>query len=272
MNDNDAGFAATSPRPAEIEAVLHEAAAAAAEVTLKLFRSGLAVDNKLHGGFDPVTEADRGAELAIRAVIERHFPDHAIVGEEWDDKASTSEHAWIIDPIDGTRAFICGVPVWGTLIGLTSKGRAVAGMMAQPFTDETFFAVPGRAFYRRGTTELPLRTSAVTDLKRAKLTSTSPDLFEVGDLPPLWRRLRGAVLQARYGLDCYGYCLLALGQVDLVVEPGLKQVDIAPLIPIIEAAGGVVTDFDGNSAENGGNCIAAATKELHAAALAILAG
>lgn len=272
MNDNDVGFAANSPGPAEIEAVLHEAASAAAEVTLKLFRSGLAIDNKLQGGFDPVTEADRGAELAIRAVIERHFPDHAIIGEEWDDKASSSEHAWIIDPIDGTRAFICGVPVWGTLIGLTSKGRAVAGMMAQPFTGETFLAVPGRALYRRGTAELKLRTSAVTELKRARLTSTSPDMFEAGDLPPLWRRLRGSVLQARYGLDCYGYCLLALGQIDLVVEPGLKQVDIAPLIPIIEAAGGVITDFDGNPAENGGNCIAAATPQLHEAALKVLGG
>jgi histidinol phosphatase-like enzyme (inositol monophosphatase family) len=272
MTENNATITTGSLDLSLVEAALLEAAAAAAGITLKLFRSGLAVDNKLAGGFDPVTEADRGAELAIRAVIERHFPDHAIVGEEWDDKASSSEHAWIIDPIDGTRAFISGVPVWGTLIGLTSRGGAVAGLMAQPFTGETFFALPGRSGYRRGGEIVPLGTSSVTELARAKLTTTTPDLFETGDLPDVFSRLKRAVLQTRYGLDCYGYCLLALGQIDLVVEPGLKQVDIAPLIPIIEAAGGIITDFAGGPAENGGNCVAAATPELHAAALRLVQG
>ena len=253
-----------------VERMLIDAAEIAATITLPRFRSGLAVDNKESAGFDPVTEADREAELAIREAIGVRFPDHGIIGEEWDTKSAESPYVWIIDPIDGTRAFITGVPVWGTLVGLMVGGRAVAGLMAQPFTGEVYLALPGQATYYRGDERLQLRTSGVTALSHAKLTTTSPDLFERTGLLEPWTALRREVLTTRYGLDCYGYCLLAAGHIDLVVEAGLKDVDIAPLIPMIQNAGGVVTTWDGGPAEQGGNCVAAATPELHAAALKVL--
>jgi histidinol phosphatase-like enzyme (inositol monophosphatase family) len=259
---------------ADVRATLLDAAAEAAEHTLPRFRSGLAVDNKLQSGFDPVTDADREAELAVRRLIGDRFPDHSIVGEEWDERRSDSRFAWVIDPIDGTRAFICGVPVWGTLIGLTVDGRAVAGLMAQPFTRETYFAMPGEVSYTRDGESIPIRTSGVTSLAGAKLTATSPDIFRRSspEVSERWAAISGAALTVRYGLDCYGYALVAAGHIDLVVEAGLKNVDITPLIPVIENAGGVVTTWEGGRAEDGGTCIAAANAELHAAALAVLKG
>lgn len=258
--------------PGLVRQTLLDAADIAATITLPSFRSALAVDNKEVSGFDPVTEADRQAELVIRELIGARFPDHAIVGEEWADKAGSTPFSWIIDPIDGTRAFITGVPVWGTLIGLTVSGRAVAGLMAQPFTGEVYLSLPGEAGYYRGSEHLPLRTSAITTLAKAKLTSTSPDLFEITGTTGPWNALRKSVLTTRYGLDCYGYALMAAGHIDLVVEAALKNVDICPLIPLIENAGGVITTWEGGPAEEGGNCVAAATPELHAAALQVLRG
>ncbi len=258
--------------PTIVRQTLLDAAEVAAAITLPRFRTSLAVDNKWAEGFDPVTEADREAERAIRDLIGARFPDHGIVGEELDNKASGGDFTWIVDPIDGTRAFITGVPVWGTLIGLMVGGRPVAGLMAQPFTGEVFLSLPGEAHLYRGDEKRELRTSPVTELRHAKLTATSPDPFfsSKRDVSRQWSEISAAVLTVRYGLDCYGYCLLAAGHIDLVVEAGLKDVDIAPLIPIIENAGGVVTTWAGDSAEAGGNCVAAATRELHAAATALL--
>lgn len=265
---SDFGLAGLDPQLVQ-EAML-EAADAAATRTLAGFRTPLAVENKWESGFDPVTAADRDAEIAIRAVLSARFPDHGIIGEEWDPKASAGEFDWIVDPIDGTRAFISGVPVWGTLIGLMHRGRAVAGLMAQPFTGETYLGLPGTTIYRRGSEMLNLRTSRVTELRHAKVTATSPDIFELAGTTDNINRLRKATLQLRWGLDCYGYCLLAAGHIDIVAESVLKNVDIAPLIPIIENAGGVVTTWDGGAAEAGGNCVAAATPELHEAAMKVL--
>lgn len=264
-NQNLAGLDANLVRQ-----TLLDAAAAAATHTMPGFRTALAVDNKLDAGFDPVTDADRQAEIVIRELIAERFPDHGIIGEEWDAKATTGRYQWIIDPIDGTRAFITGVPVWGTLIGLMVDGRAVAGLMAQPFTGETYIALPGEATYRRHGQTAPLQTSAVTDLSRAKLTATSPDIFRASNTLAQWDAITAKTLTTRYGLDCYGYCLLAAGHLDLVVEAALKDVDICPLIPIIENAGGLVTTWDGGKAERGGNCVAAATPPLLEAALAVL--
>ena len=258
--------------PETIRDTLLAAAAAAARETLPRFRTRLAVDNKYAVGFDPVTDGDREAERAIRAVIAARFPGHAIVGEELADKAADGPFEWIVDPIDGTRAFISGAPVWGTLIGFRVDGRTVAGLMAQPFTGEVYFGLPGGSRYRRDDGDISIRTSGVTSIATAKLSATSPEIFEASGTIRQWNALRGAVLQARYGLDCYAYCLLAAGHIDLVCEAALKNVDIAPLIPVIENAGGVVTTWEGGSAEQGGNCIAAATPELHAAALEVLNG
>jgi fructose-1,6-bisphosphatase/inositol monophosphatase family enzyme len=144
--------------------------------------------------------------------------------------------------------------------------------MAQPFTGEVYLSLPGEAGYYRGDQHLPIRTSKVTELAKAKLTTTSPDIFRHAtmDLTAQWEAVRNKVLTTRYGLDCYGYALLAAGHIDLVIEPRLKDVDICPLIPLIRNAGGTITTWDGGPAEQGGNCVAAATPELHAAAMAVL--
>ncbi|WDR04855.1 histidinol-phosphatase [Devosia rhodophyticola] len=256
--------------PDLVRKTLLDAADAAASHTMPRFRTALAVDNKWAEGFDPVTEADRQAETVVRELIADRFPDHGIIGEEWDEKATQGRFQWIIDPIDGTRAYISGVPVWGTLIGLMIDGRAVAGLMAQPFTGETYLAMPGDAQYQRQGQTQPLKTSKITELAQAKLTTTTPDLFRKNDTEAQWNALWPQVLQTRYGLDCYGYCLMAAGHIDLVVEAGLKDVDICPLIPLIENAGGIVTTWDGGRAEKGGNCVAAATPELLESTLKVL--
>tara|TARA_R100000365_G_scaffold2239_1_gene7213 strand:+ start:1170 stop:1994 length:825 start_codon:yes stop_codon:yes gene_type:complete len=242
---------------------------AARASTLGRFRTQLAVDNKFSSGFDPVTEADREAEMRIREVIAARFPDHGIIGEEWDTKDTATRFNWIIDPIDGTRAFISGVPVWGTLIGLTHEGKAIAGLMEQPYTGERWLAVGGRLEHTRNDQPVPTAVSTVTKLSQARTSTTDPGLFS-GPQLSAWTQLSARALQVRYGLDCYAYCLLASGHIDLVVEAGLKDVDIAPLIPIIEAAGGIVTTWDGGRAERGGTCIAAATEQLHEEAMRVL--
>jgi histidinol phosphatase-like enzyme (inositol monophosphatase family) len=174
----------------------------------------------------------------------------------------------VIDPIDGTRAFISGLPLWGTLVGLTVGGRAVAGMMSQPFTGELYLA-DGTGAFLDGPDGRKLQTSDVTSLAEATLCTTTPALFREGKRQ-VYDLLEAEMRLARYGTDCYAYAMLASGHVDLVVEPGLQSYDIVALIPIIEQAGGVVTTFDGGRPENGGDIIAAANAELHAKARAFL--
>ena len=260
----------SAPSSAQIADTLAACADAARPLTLERFRTQLIVDNKHATDFDPVTEADRYAETAIRDVISRAFPAHAIIGEEWDDKhGADSPYCWIIDPIDGTRAFISGAPVWGTLVGLIENGKAIAGLMEQPFTGERWMATAGTLTYSRNGVAHRVGTSNIETLSKARTSTTTPDMFK-GPHQSGWDAVRARVLQVRYGLDCYAYCLLASGHIDLVVEAELKNVDIAPLIPIIEAAGGVVTTWDGGPAEQGGTCVAAATPRLHAEALQVL--
>jgi len=254
--------------PAEF---LRRIATAAAAETLPRFRSEGAVANKLATGFDPVTEADREAERVIRELIRAEYPDHGILGEEHGAENLESRHHWIIDPIDGTRAFISGIPVWGTLVGLTIDGEAVAGLMSQPFTGELFYATGTGSRYEGPGGDRALVTRRVTALSDAILFTTTPALFK-GEMRGRYDRLESHVRLARYGTDCYAFAMVAAGHVDIVTDPGLQSYDIAALIPIIEQAGGVVTRFDGGPAEEGGDVIAAATPELHAAALAILAG
>ncbi|KKC41041.1 inositol monophosphatase [Devosia epidermidihirudinis] len=254
---------------AKIEATLLAAADAAATRTLPLFRTPLAVDNKLSEGFDPVTEADKGAETAIRAVIAEAFPDHAIIGEEWGSSGS-GPYSWIIDPIDGTRAFISGAPVWGTLIGFARDGVAIAGLMSQPFIGETFLAVPGRSTYRRNGQTQALRTSGQTELAPSRVFTTTPSLFRTPELMSKWRAIESATRLQRFGMDCYGYALLAAGQADIVIEPFLNTYDIAALVPIIREAGGAIACWDGSEPTGGGNVVAAATPELLEKALELV--
>ncbi len=252
---------------------LRRIAAAAAAETLPRFRQSGDISNKLEGGFDPVTEADREAEQAIRALIRAEHPGHGILGEEFGSENASSDHVWVIDPIDGTRSFISGIPLWGTLVGLTHKGDAVAGMMAQPFIGELFYATGRRGLVRRARRRraagAACRRARPSALAEATLCTTTPALFQ-GDRRVAYDRLEKAVRLPRYGTDCYAYAMLAAGNVDLVVEVGLQPYDIVALIPIIEAAGGMVTDWNGGPAEDGGDIVAAATPELHAAAMEVL--
>ena len=251
---------------------LHRLADAADNETLPRFRQHLPVDNKAKADrdFDPVTDADRRAELVLRELIAREYPDHAILGEEL---GATGRGAlqWVLDPVDGTKPFICGIPVWGTLIGITVEGRSELGMMSQPFTGERFWADAHGAWQRgpRGTARLSV--SHVTDLSRAILHTTSPESYR-GELRGAFDTLRWKVRMTRYGGECYAFAMLAAGLIDLCLEPSLQPYDIIPIIPIVEKAGGVVTRFDGRRAESGGAVLLSATPELHAKALAILNG
>lgn len=253
-------------RPVDLSAFIERLAELSGEAILPFFRTHLSIVDKGGARFDPVTEADRAAETVIRHHIREAFPGHGVLGEEFEATQPDAEYLWVIDPIDGTRSFICGLPVWGTLIGLMRAGNPVMGVMNQPYTGEMFVGDGGQAHLkgRRGTREL--HTSQCTNLAEAHLMTTDPRLFE-GDEAAAYARIEAEVKLARYGTDCYAYTMLASGQVDLVIETGLKPYDIVALIPIIEGAGGVITTWDGRSAKDGGRVVAAATEALHQAAL-----
>lgn len=242
---------------------------AAGEAILPHFRKPCAIDNKHASGFDPVTEADRAAEAAMRSLIAQHRPGDGILGEEFDETASENGRGWTLDPIDGTRGFIAGSPTWAVLIAHTRNGIPAAGVIDQPYTGERFHGDGKRAALRRAGRDMPLCVSSVTRLGEALLATTDPYLFR-GTEADTFAGLRGQVRLARYGMDAYAYALLAAGKVDLVVESGLKPFDVQALIPVVEGAGGRLTDWRGGPAQAGGQVIAAATRELHAAALNIL--
>ncbi|HWB45518.1 MAG TPA: histidinol-phosphatase [Hyphomicrobiaceae bacterium] len=258
--------------PDRLVGFAHRLADASAEAITPFFRTSLTVQNKsAAGAYDPVTEADRQAEDAMRALIMANYPGHGIVGEEGGETPGEGRYRWMIDPIDGTRAFIMGSPLWGTLIGLIEDGKPILGVMNQPFTRERFWAVQGQAYLRVGDGEARrLKTRACSDLAKVTLTTTHPDLFSHPAETEAFQALKSRATLTRYGGDCYGYCLLAAGYVDLVVEAGLKPYDVAALIPIIEGAGGVITDWQGEPALSGGRIVAAGDPRVHAQALKVL--
>ena len=254
----------------ELQDFLRELVTIAAAAALPYFRQTVAVDNKDATGFDPVTAADRETEDALRRAIERHFPDHGIMGEERPPHLPDARYQWVIDPIDGTRAFICGVPTWATLVGLCDGGVPVLGLMSQPVVGEYFIGGAGRAINGYRGRETVLSTSDIVELAHSSLFATSPDMFGSGDDAARFDALSACVQLTRYGVDSYAYCLLAAGHVDLVAEAGLGFYDVAALIPIIEAAGGIVTDWSGQAVRGGGTVVAAANAALHASALRTL--
>ena len=255
----------------ELTAFMHELADAAANVTLPHFREGINVDHKEgRHTFDPVTAADRDAETAIRKLIGTRYPSHGILGEEHGREAGSSDHLWVIDPIDGTRSFICGVPLWGTLIALNDGKRPVIGMMDQPFTRERFIGRPGGSMLTSPHGTTALKTSSCKTLAEAKLGNTDAGMFTDPEKKDAFRDLSSKVRLRRFGGDCYFYCLLAAGTIDLVVETELEAYDVQALIPIIENAGGIITGWQGGDPQAGGDVVAAATPELHMAALEIL--
>jgi histidinol phosphatase-like enzyme (inositol monophosphatase family) len=254
------------------ESFFAELAAASAAAILPYFRAGADAANKADAGaFDPVTEGDRAGERAIRGLIAARFPAHAIRGEEYGLSNAGASHEWIIDPIDGTRGFICGLPTWGTLVGLMRGGRPLYGMMNQPHVGERFMGDGRSATLHGRGGAARLRSRRGRALAEALLATTSPGIITGAD-GEAYRRLEARCRLARYGTDCYAYAMVAAGQIDLVCETGLHAYDIMPLIPIIEGAGGVVTTWDGGPAHDGGRVLAAGSPELHAEALAVLAG
>jgi len=235
------------------------------------FRQPITVENKGATAFDPVTNADRTIERVLRTAIVARYPDHGIVAEEEGERAGTSEYTWFIDPIDGTRAFMMGSPLWGTLIGLTRREQPLLGVLAQPILEEVFFGGPSGSWLIKAGRRERLKSRACETLGVAVLASTHPDMFS-GQKAEAFRSLAQQCLLSRFGGDCYNYALLAAGFVDLVVESQLKPYDIVPLIPLLEGAGCIVTDWRGQPPLGGGDVVAAGSRALHQAALAALQG
>lgn len=254
----------------QIVACAHRMADAARVETLRHFRRpGLDADNKLAAGFDPVTVADRASEAAMRRVLAELRPQDAILGEEEAAKPGTSGLTWVIDPIDGTRGYLTGTPVWGVLIGLRDEAGPLYGIVDQPFIGERWEGGFGRANYQGPHGSFDLATSVRQDLSEARLFTTFPEVGTAQEFAG-FRRVADKVKLTRYGLDCYGYMLVASGSADLVIEAGLQSYDVLGPIAVVEAAGGVVTNWKGGSAIDGGQVLAAANPALHRAALELL--
>ena len=253
-------------------AFIDELATVSGDAIKPFFRTALCVEDKSRGGaFDPVTAADRAAELAMRTLIRQKFPAHGIMGEEFAAEHAEAEWVWVLDPIDGTKSFISGMPAWGTLIALTHLGRPVFGMVNQPFIGERFTGDGRAAHYRGPAGDRPLMTRECATLADAVLYTTSPRLMNAADRAT-FSKVEETVRLSRYGGDCYAYCMLAAGHVDLIIETELKPHDVAALIPIIAGAGGTMTTWEGTAPETGGRIVASGDRRLHAATLALLQG
>lgn len=266
-------MAATSDhRFEDMLGLAHELARLSGAAILPHFRTGISADNKLGGkGFDPVTAADRAAEEVIRAEIGRRFPDHAILGEEFGASGDGASHTWVIDPIDGTRSFMMGLTTWGTLIGLEHNGEPLLGLVNQPFTGERFWSGRKASHYSGPGGDRRLAVRPCGSLSEAVATATSPDLFKAGFETERFQAVKARARMTRFGGDCISYCLLAMGQIDLVVEANLAPYDIAAIVPVIERAGGIVTTWEGGAAHRGGRVIAAGDARVHAEAMKVLA-
>lgn len=249
----------------------HALADVARTETLTRFRQpGLVIDDKGAAGFDPVTEADRASESAMRALLAERRPQDSVLGEEFADTEGSSGLCWVLDPIDGTRAYLSGAPTWGVLVALRGAHGPIYGIIDQPFLGERFSGGFGEARLDGPRGRQALATRGTTALAEAILYTTSPDLGSAAE-SEAFLALSRRVRLTRYGFDCYAYALLALGHVDLVVEAGLKPFDVQAPMAVIEAAGGIVTDWRGRPADGGGQVVAAANATLHRAALEVLA-
>ena len=236
---------------------------AARAAILPHFRSSAAdnADNKSATGYDPVTEGDRASERAMRELISKERPDDGIEGEEYGSTPGTSGLTWYLDPIDGTRAFVAGLPSWCVLIGLVQDERPILGIIDQPWLDERYVGLGDEAWLDCRGARTPLKTRACPALTQAILSTTDPFILT----PPergAFEHIRATAKLTRYGLDAYAYARLAAGTIDMVAETGLKSHDVAALYPVIEGAGGVVTDWRGQPAKLGGQIVAAANRKI----------
>lgn len=250
--------------------VAHLVADAARPETLRLFRSpGLTADDKGSGLFDPVTAADRAAEAAMRDVLQRERPDDGILGEEMGTKAGTSGLTWVLDPIDGTRGYLCGTPTWGVLVSVADATGPLFGLIDQPYTKERFIGGFGVSELRGPHGVRALGTRPSRPLEQSIVLTTFPEIGSKIE-GRAFHTLADRMKLTRYGMDCYGYALLAAGQVDLVIEAGLQPYDVHAPICVIQAAGGIVSNWQGGAAHHGGRVIAAANRDIHAVALSVL--
>ncbi len=255
---------------ATLKRVAFALADAAGAAILPHFRAtDLQAENKLDGGFDPVTVADRAGEEAMRAILATERPDDGILGEEFENKPSASGLTWVLDPIDGTRGFISGTPTWGVLIAVGDETGPKFGVIDQPYTRERFWGGFGAARWTGPGKDAAAVTRQTDSLDEAVIFTTFPEVGTSEDRAG-FERVAAQCKLTRYGMDCYAYALLAAGQIDLVIEAGLNAYDIQAPIAVIEAAGGIVTDWQGNPAHNGGTALAAANPRIHALALELL--
>jgi histidinol phosphatase-like enzyme (inositol monophosphatase family) len=255
-----------------LDTLLVELNRRSAAAILPLFRTENGLEDKGGPGlFDPVTAADRGAEAAIRRLIAERHPEHGIIGEEYGEEHADADFVWVVDPIDGTRAFIAGLPVWTTLIGLRFEGEPVLGSIGQPYLGELFIGQAGGARVISRGSSRPLATRRGTSLENAIIATTDPDACFTADELAAWRRLRAASRLARLGCDAYAYAMVAAGALDLVVEAGLKAWDIEAAIPVLAGAGGTVTDWRGEAVgRQGGQVALAGDRRLLEGALSLL--
>lgn len=245
-------------------------AEASAKAILPYFRRNTPVEVKDGPMWDPVTEGDRAGERAIRELIESRYPDHGILGEEYGPRQGRSGFTWIVDPIDGTRSFVCGMPTWATLIGLSFEERPVLGVMDQPFVGDRFYGNPQGAWLdHRGDTQ-PIRARTGVRLAQATAGTTTPERYRNGGHERAFAGLQRSVKLMCYGGDSYFYAVMAAGHLDIALDPDLQPYDIAALIPIIEGAGGVVGSWDGGTPAQGGNVITAGSRALLDEALAAM--
>lgn len=249
-----------NPSDEDLLAFAERLADAAREAILPHFRSAAEPTDKGVAAFDPVTEADRSAERVMRALIEETYPDHGILGEEYGEKPG-GPFRWTLDPVDGTRAFIAGIPLWGTLIALTEDGRPRIGLIDQAYLDERYVGSPNGSYSRIRGVERKLAVRKCEALKGAIIATTDPFLFN-GAEAGAFEMVRRTARLARYGCDCYAYAMLAAGHVDLVVESGLKPWDYLALVPVIEGAGGMVTNWRGEADLSAGQIVAAADRRV----------
>ena len=255
---------------AELVATAHALADAAREATLLHFRSsGLSAENKEQDRFDPVTVADRLSEERMRAILAARRPQDGILGEEYGSKPGTSGLTWVLDPIDGTRGYLSGTPTWGVLIAVSDDTGPIYGIIDQPYIRERFEGGLGQAEVNGPMGRAALKVRAARDLSEAILFTTFPEVGTMAEGAAFHRVAAGAKL-VRYGTDCYAYALLAAGQIDLVIEAGLQAYDVQGPIAVIEAAGGIVTNWQGQPVHMGGQVVAASCPELHARALDLL--
>ncbi|MBV9815880.1 MAG: histidinol-phosphatase [Alphaproteobacteria bacterium] len=239
---------------------------AAGKIIRPYFRKPLAVDDK--PDLSPVTAADRTAEQAMRSLIERRFPEHGIIGEEFGRVRDDAEFVWVLDPIDGTKSFISGVPLFGTLIALTHKGRPILGIIDQPISRERWVGVAGRTTSFNGAV---VYSRACSELATATLFATTPDMFKGADADA-FARVSASVKLTRFGADCYAHGLVACGFIDLVLEAGLKPYDFCAMVPIVEGAGGIATDWRGAGLDlaSDGRILVAGDRRIHRAALELI--